>query len=153
MSASLPDREVMAVVSAPDALDVLLQRARTRLDRLHPVEAAAEVASGARLVDTRPEFQRRADGDIPGAIVIERNHLEWRLHPESEGAISEATDLNLRWLVICDEGYSSSLAAATLRLIGLRRATDVLGGFRAWRAAGLPVERGVTPVSPRLYAP
>ncbi len=121
-----------AVATPTDPVERLLRRARSRLDRLHPVNAAAEVAAGALLVDTRPEFQRRADGDIPGAIV-------------------EATDLDLRWVVICDEGYSSSFAAVTLRLLGLRRATDVIGGFRAWRAAGLPVECGETPVAPRLY--
>ena len=75
--------------------------------------------AGARLVDIRPEFQRRADGDIPGAIVIERNHLEWRLHPASSGRIREARDFDAQWIVICDEGFASSLAAATLRAVGL----------------------------------
>ena len=135
-------------------LDRLLDRARQRLDRLHPVEAAAEVAAGVGLlVDTRPELQRRTDGDVPGAIVAERNHLEWRLHPQSEGAIPEATSLDLRWIVLCDEGYSSSLAAATLQLIGLPRSTDVVGGFSAWRAAGLPVVTGRPLARPRLFRP
>src|SRR5207247_10255307 len=120
-------------------LDRLLARARGRLKRLSARRALAAIRKGAILVDTRPEFQRRADGEIPGAIVIERNHIEWRLDPGSEGRIPEAQDANVQWIVICDEGYASSLAAATLQTIGLRRATDVVGGFRAWRAANLPV--------------
>ncbi len=106
--------------------------------------------TGAMLVDTRPEFQRCTDGEIPGAIVVERNHLEWRLHPESTGRIPEAVDLDVQWIVICDEGYSSSFAAATLQLIGLHRATDVVGGFQRWRAAGLPVTAPGTVTPPRL---
>jgi len=106
--------------------------------------------AGARLVDIRPEFQRRADGDIPGAIVIERNHLEWRLHPASSGRIREARDFDAQWIVICDEGFASSLAAATLRAVGLRRVSDVAGGFRAWRAARLPIVKRRTPTAPRL---
>ena len=82
--------------------------------------------NGARLVDTRPQFQRQADGEIPGAIVIERNHLEWRLDPTSAGRIPEATDHDIAWIVLCDEGYSSSLAAASLQRLGLRNATDVI---------------------------
>jgi rhodanese-related sulfurtransferase len=99
-------------------------------------------------VDTRPEYQRRADGDIPGAVVVERNHLEWRLDPHSDSRIPEAVHDRVHWIVICDEGYSSSLAAASLRAIGLVNATDVVGGFQEWRAAGLPVTRGL--VRPRL---
>lgn len=108
------------------------------------------VGDGALIVDIRPEYQRRADGEIPGAIVIERNHLEWRLHPKSAGRIPEATDARVHWVVICDEGYASSLAAATLRDIGLTAATDVVGGFRAWRAARLPIVRRAKPTPPRL---
>ena len=128
----------------------MLARARAQLTRLRPSQALKEIRHGAFLIDTRPEFQRRADGEIPGAIVIERNHLEWRLHPASDGRILEATDANIRWIVICDEGYASSLAAANLKAIGLRRATDVVGGFRAWRAAGLPVAPPGTATPPRL---
>jgi len=106
--------------------------------------------SGAVLVDTRPEFQRRADGEVPGAVVIERNHLEWRLDPHSQGRIPEATDRDITWIVLCDEGYSSSLAAASLQDLGMRNATDVVGGFQAWRRAGLPVERPAEPRQPRL---
>ena len=132
------------------ALDRLLIRARSRLARLRPRQAALAVGGGALIVDIRPEFQRRADGEIPGAIVIERNHLEWRLHPSSDGRIAEATDVRVHWIVICDEGYSSSLAAASLQSIGLRRSTDVVGGFRAWRAARLPIARRARPTRPRL---
>jgi rhodanese-related sulfurtransferase len=131
-------------------LDQLLAGARARLTRLEPTEAWQAVQQGAILVDTRPEFQRRADGEIPGAIVIERNHLEWRLHPDSEGRIAEAVDADVHWIVVCDEGYASSLAAAALQTIGLRRATDVAGGFKAWRATGLPVTFPQTATPPRL---
>jgi len=108
---------------------------------------------GAVLVDIRPEFQRRADGEIPGAIVVERNHLEWRLHPASASRIPEARDPATQWIVICDEGYASSLAAAALQAIGLRRSTDVVGGFHAWRRAGLIVGPPGVVSPPRLSPP
>ena len=117
----------------------LLAAARTRLDRVGPDKAAALVADGALLVDTRPQWQRDAEGTLPGALVIERNHLEWRLDPTSDARIPEATDHDVTWIVVCSEGYSSSLAAASLQDLGLRNATDLDGGFRAWKAAGLPV--------------
>jgi rhodanese-related sulfurtransferase len=110
------------------------------------------IQSGAILVDIRPEFQRRTDGEIPGAVIVERNHLEWRLHPGSSGRIEEAVDVDVHWIVICDEGYASSLAAATLQMIGLRRATDVVGGFQAWRAMMLPVN-SPGPLTPPRLAP
>src|SRR5688572_10432167 len=125
--------------STESRLDRVLAEARAQLTRLEPRQAWDAVQGGATLVDTRPEFQRRADGEIPGAIVVERVHIEWRLHPESSGRIPEARDTDVRWIVICDEGYSSSFAAASLRTIGLPHATDVIGGFRAWRAAKLPI--------------
>jgi rhodanese-related sulfurtransferase len=121
------------------SIDDVLALARVRLRRLHPVDAAEAVRNGARLVDTRPQWQRVAGGEIPGAFIIERNHLEWRLDPASSARIPEATDHDVRWIVICDEGYSSSLAAASLQSLGLRNATDVIGGFQAWKRAGLPV--------------
>jgi rhodanese-related sulfurtransferase len=102
------------------------------------------------MVDIRPEYQRRADGDVPGAIVIERNHLEWRLDPCSPSRIPEATRHDLRWIVLCDEGYSSSLAAASLQDAGLVNATDVEGGFQRWRADGCPVTLHNAPARPRL---
>ena len=130
------------------SVDRLLAEARSGLPRLKPCEAAEAVRAGGFLVDTRPEYQRRADGDVPGAVVIERNHLEWRLDPRSDARIPEAAHERIHWIVLCDEGYSSSLAAASLRAIGLVNATDVTGGFQEWRAAGLPVTPG--PVRPRL---
>ena len=120
-------------------IDELLAAARARLDRVSASEAAAATARGALLVDTRPEWQRRAEGEIPGALVIERNHLEWRLDPTSDARIPEAVDHDVEVIVVCSEGYSSSLAAASLQDLGLRRATDLVGGFRAWRDEGLPV--------------
>ncbi|TDD17963.1 rhodanese-like domain-containing protein [Nonomuraea diastatica] len=134
----------------PLTVDRLLAVARAGLRRLSPAEAAAAVARGARLVDTRPHFQRVADGEIPDAIIIERNHLEWRLDPASPARIREATGYDIAWIVLCDEGYSSSLAAASLHRIGLGHATDVIGGFRAWRLAGLPLTTPAMPTPPRL---
>ncbi|MEV6106704.1 rhodanese-like domain-containing protein [Streptomyces sp. NPDC051940] len=121
-------------------IDDKLDAARRCLDRLNPAQAAAEVADGAVLVDTRPAFQRDADGTVPGALIVERNHLEWRCDPSSGASLPQAVDRDVRWIVFCDEGYSSSLAAASLRWIGLGRATDLVGGFQAWRRAGLPVD-------------
>jgi len=140
-------------VASTSRLDRFLARARSRIARLGPRQAREAAQNGAMLVDTRPESQRRAEGEIPDAIVIERNHLEWRLHPDSSGRIVEAVDANVRWIVFCDDGYASSLAAATLRSIGLRRATDMIGGFRAWRAARLPVTRARPLTAPRLAPP
>jgi rhodanese-related sulfurtransferase len=119
----------------------LLATVQAGLSRLTPVDAWHRVQAGERLVDVRPKSQRLADGEIPGAIVIERNHLEWRCDPCSDARIPEATDHEVAWIVLCDEGFSSSLAAASLQRLGLHNATDVIGGFRAWRKAGLPVIR------------
>jgi len=116
----------------------LLEAARARLDRVGPQEAAARAAAGAHLVDTRPQWQREQEGELPGALVIERNHLEWRLDPSSDARVPQAVDHDVEWILFCSEGYSSSLAAASLQDLGLHRATDVDGGFRAWAAAGLP---------------
>jgi rhodanese-related sulfurtransferase len=123
-------------------IDELLAEARSRLRRVEPQEAAERGRAGAVLVDTRPAFQRDRDGVIPGALVIERNHLEWRFDPASDARVPEATGYDVEVVVLCDEGYSSSLAADSLRALGLHRATDVVGGFQAWKAAGLPVVRG-----------
>ncbi len=122
------------------SIDELLASARSRLLRLDPVGAAAAVEHGALLVDTRPLEQRRRDGLIPGAVVVDRNVLEWRLDPSSEFRIPEAGDRDRTIIVVCNEGYASSLAAATLQDLGLVHATDLDGGFQAWRAAGLPVQ-------------
>jgi rhodanese-related sulfurtransferase len=123
------------------SVDELLAIARTRLTRVSPVEAAARQRAGALLVDLRILEQRTAHGTIPGAEVISLNHLEWRLDPTSASRISAARDEDVDVILVCDEGYCSSLAAARLHELGLRRATDMIGGFQAWRAAGLPVER------------
>ncbi len=136
--------------ASPRTAGELLAAARSGLRRLSPVEAMRAVQRGAVLVDTRPEWQRRADGDIPGAVVVERNHLEWRCDPASPDRVPEATDHAVAWIVCCDEGFSSSLAAASLQALGLHRATDVIGGFRAWRAQGLPVTRPPGTARPRL---
>jgi rhodanese-related sulfurtransferase len=120
----------------------VLAAARARLTRLEPVDAAAAVLDGARLVDIRPGWQRLAEGTVPDAVVIERNHLEWRLDPTSDARIEEAVDHEVAWVVLCSEGYTSSLAAAALQDLGLHRATDVVGGYRAWEAAGLPTAPG-----------
>jgi len=124
----------------PPTVDEMLERARRRLARVEPHQAAAEQAQGALLVDTRTQSQRSQQGKIPGAFVIDRTVLEWRLDPTSPWRIPEATDLQVRVIVVCAEGYSSSLAAASLQDLGLFNATDVIGGFQAWKAAGLPVE-------------
>jgi rhodanese-related sulfurtransferase len=121
-------------------VDDLLAAARARLRRVNPMEAAAAVARGALLVDTRPLQWRQSEGAIPGALLIERNHLEWRLDPASDARIPEAVGYDVEVIVVCSEGYSSSLAAASLQDLGLHRATDLDGGFQAWRAAGLPVQ-------------
>lgn len=115
------------------AIDDLLARARSGLDRVAPEDLAAEVAAGALVVDTRPVEQRARDGELPGAVVVDRNVLEWRLDPTSPHRLPEATGPDLRVVLVCREGYSSSLAAATLQELGLHRATDLVGGFLAWR--------------------
>jgi rhodanese-related sulfurtransferase len=122
------------------SLDDLLADARARLGpRPGPAEAAVALADGALLVDIRPVELRRRDGELPGAVIVDRNALEWRLAPTSSDRLPEAGDPDRVVVVVCDEGYASSLAAATLRELGLSRATDLDGGFRAWAAAGLPV--------------
>ena len=120
----------------------VLASARARLDRIGPQEAAERAERGAHLVDTRPQWQREQEGGLPGAIVIERNHLEWRLDPSSDARIPEAVDHDVEWILFCSEGYSSSLAAASLRTVGLHRATDLAGGVEAWLDAGLPTTSG-----------
>jgi rhodanese-related sulfurtransferase len=122
------------------SVDDLLNQARGRLRRLDPVQAHEAIKAGAILVDTRPEAQRRADGAVPGALLVERNVLEWRLDPNSPARLPEATGYGAHVIVMCSEGYASSLAAASLQDLGLRNATDLAGGFAAWAKAGLPVE-------------
>lgn len=119
-------------------IDEILAGARARLHRLGPQATRDAMAEGAVLVDIRPAAQRAEHGEIPGAIVIERNVLEWRLDPRSDARLPFADRYDLRVIVTCQEGYTSSLAAAALQDLGLFRATDLDGGYRAWREAGLP---------------
>ena len=119
-------------------IDEILAAARGRLLRLTPQQAWRELAEGAALIDIRPAAQRAEEGEIPGSAIVERNHLEWRLDPGCDARLPWVTGYDHRIIVICHEGYTSSLAAAVLHDLGLRRATDVIGGFRAWTAAGLP---------------
>lgn len=121
------------------SVDELLAEAREELDRLEPLDAAAAQVEGALLVDIRYAALRERDGTIPGALIVERNELEWRLDPQCDHRLPEATHHDLRIVVVCNEGYASSFAAVSLRRLGLARATDLIGGFQAWRAAGLPV--------------
>ncbi len=120
-------------------IDELLARVRSRIERVEPPEAWHRVTAGALLVDTRPAEQRDRDGEVPGAVVVDRNVLEWRLDPASPDRLPEVTGYDLEVVVLCNEGYSSSLVADTLRTLGLTRAVDVVGGFVAWSAAGLPI--------------
>ena len=119
-------------------IDDLLAEARTRIVRVTPHEAAARVAGGAYLVDIRPAAQRLREGEVPGSLIVERNVLEWRFDPASEARLPQATGYDVDVIILCSEGYTSSLAADALRSLGLHRATDVIGGFLAWAAAGLP---------------
>lgn len=123
----------------PRTIDELLAQVRSRIGRVTPQEAAARLAAGALLVDTRPWEQRSRDGDVPGAVLVDRNVLEWRLDPASPDRIPQVTGYDLEVVVLCNQGYSSSLVADTLRTLGLHRAVDVVGGFEAWVEAGLPV--------------
>jgi rhodanese-related sulfurtransferase len=120
-------------------IETMLEDARAKLSRVTAEEAAREHAAGAILVDTRTFEQRTRDGTIPGALVIDRTVFEWRLDPTSPSRVDQAKDHDVRVIVICAQGYSSSLAAASLQELGLRNATDVIGGFEAWKAAGLPI--------------
>ena len=133
-----------ATLRPPSArtIDEVLADARSRLTRLSPRETAARMAGGALLVDIRPAAQRAREGEVPGALIVERNVLEWRFDPASDARLPEATGYDLEVIVLCSEGYTSSLAADALRSLGLHRATDVVGGFVAWAEAGLPTTGG-----------
>ncbi|WP_327432180.1 rhodanese-like domain-containing protein [Streptomyces sp. NBC_01236] len=121
-------------------IDELLERVREGLDRVEAKDAYEAAQAGeALLVDTRYAALRERDGLIPGALVVERNELEWRLDPQGSHRAPEATSHDLRIVVFCNEGYASSLAAMSLRQLGLHRATDLVGGFQAWKSAGFPV--------------
>ena len=124
------------------SIEEILALTRSSLTRVSAQEAAQLGDAGALLVDIRPFEQRSRDGEIPGALVIDRNVLEWRLDPASPHRVSEIDGYDQLIIVVCNEGYASSLAAKSLQDLGLRRATDLIDGFVAWRAAGLPVKLG-----------
>lgn len=121
------------------SLDAHLEALRATYRRLDPAGAAAAAEAGALLVDIRYGALRDRDGTIPGAAIVERNELEWRLHPEGSHRLPQAVSYGLPVVVVCNEGYASTLAVASLRTLGLTAVTDLAGGFQAWRAAGLPV--------------
>lgn len=117
------------------AIDKMLAEARRGLDRVQPEDLDREIANGALVIDIRPEENRRAEGTLPGAIILERNVLEWRLDPTSPDRVARADRTDLRVVIFCNDGYASSLAAHSLQQLGLERATDLDGGYRAWRRA------------------
>jgi rhodanese-related sulfurtransferase len=125
-------------------IDHVLEAARARLRRLAADEVPAALQRGALLVDIRPQAQRAHEGEVPGAfkaLVIERNVLEWRCDPTSDARLPQAVSDDVEWVVLCSEGYTSSLAAVALQDLGLHRATDVVGGYHALAAAGLLTAR------------
>ncbi|QRW00767.1 Rhodanese domain-containing protein [Ceratobasidium sp. AG-Ba] len=128
------------------SIDQILADARSRLDRVTP-EAAQESTRvrNAIIIDIRPQAQRTVHGQIPGALVIERNVLEWRLDPQSDARLKDVPGVgtyDFEPIILCQEGYTSSLAAASLQDLGLAKATDIAGGFKAWKDAGLPTIAG-----------
>lgn len=127
-------------VLAASRIDGMLEAARARLHRLTAAEVPGALRDGAYLVDIRPAAQRAREGDVPGALVIERNVLEWRCDPTSDARLPQAVDDDVQWVILCSEGYTSSLAAAALVDLGLHRATDVIGGYHALAADGVLVE-------------
>ncbi len=138
----LTARETLAV-DTPErpprrSIDSVLEASRLEIDRLEPQEAALAMEKGAVLVDIRPSEYREAEGAVPGAVAIERNVLQWRLDPLCDARIESLAHYDRQIIVMCNEGYASSLAAADLRHLGLSRAADLKGGYRAWKAAGLP---------------
>lgn len=121
----------------PSRIDTVLEAARAKLDRIEASDVPDALKRGALLVDIRPAAQRAAEGDVPAALVIERNVLEWRCDPTSDARLPQAVGDDVEWLVLCSEGYTSSLAAAALRELGLHRSTDVVGGYQALKSAGV----------------
>jgi rhodanese-related sulfurtransferase len=137
----------MTADTPPSAIDRLLEKARVGLDRVHAEDLSAEMGRGALVVDIRPVEQRDRDGELAGAVVVPRNVLEWRLDPTSAHRLPEAEEAaGKRVILVCNEGYQSSLAAATLQGLGLPHATDLVGGYQALLALGAgdhePVDQG-----------
>jgi rhodanese-related sulfurtransferase len=130
-------------VSGPRTIAEVLEAARRRLVRLTPEEAQRASTAGAVVVDIRPAAQRATEGELPGALVVERNVLEWRFDPASDARL-EVADHDLAVIVLCQEGYTSSLAAVALQELGVCRATDVIGGYAAWRQADVPLRAGLS---------
>ena len=128
--------------AGPRTIDEILAEARQRLRRLDPAETNEAMGHGAVLVDIRTQAQRTEQGVVPGSLHVERNVLEWRFDPRSDARLPQATGYHVQVIVMCVEGYTSSLAAVALQGLGLARATDLDGGFRAWEKAGLPVLYG-----------
>ena len=112
----------------------ILAEARQSLLRVTPEQLSGELENGTLIIDIRPVEQRQRDGELPGAIVIDRNVLEWRLDPTSEHRLPQVTGYDIRIVIVCNEGYSSSLAAAVLQKLGLHQAVDMIGGYQAWLA-------------------
>ncbi len=132
---------------SPKTVDQLLAEARSRIRRLSPAQTAEALDRGALVIDIRPVAQRHGEGEVPGVRIVERNVLEWRLDPAGPDRLAEVTGYDQQVVVLCSEGYASSLVAATLVEMGFTSAGDLDGGFQAWAAAGLPVRRpaGGTP--------
>ena len=130
----------MTTEAATSRIDEVLAAARRRLRRLPARQVPNALRRGAVLVDIRPQAQRERDGGVPAALVIERNVLEWRCDPTSDARLPQAVDDDVEWVVLCSQGYTSSLAAAALQDLGLHRATDVVGGYWALRETGALAE-------------
>jgi rhodanese-related sulfurtransferase len=132
-----PDESVRVTKSA----DALVGDARRAIERVSPHRAIECQRAGALLIDIRPAQQRATHGEVPGALIIERNVLEWRLDPTGDHRLPEVESHDQHVLILCQQGYASSLAAASLAALGFRRPGDVIGGFEAWVEAGLPTKR------------
>jgi rhodanese-related sulfurtransferase len=118
-------------------IDAVLDAARAKLTRIEASDVPDAIHRGALLVDIRPAAQRAAEGGVDAALVIERNVLEWRCDPTSDARLPQAVGDDVEWLILCSEGYTSSLAAAALQDLGLHRASDVVGGYQALNATGV----------------
>lgn len=132
----------------PQSVDDLLAAARSHLQRITPTAAHQRQQNGALMIDIRPQHQRAHEGEIVGSLFLERNHLEWRFDLQSEWHINEVTSYDQDVIILCSEGYTSSFAAYALQQLGFSKATDVDGGFLAWKSAGLPTQPGGTPPRP-----
>jgi rhodanese-related sulfurtransferase len=135
----VPHDLVMSEFAARRTVHELVEQAAARIERLQPAAAHAAMREGAVLVDLRSDSDRQRDGIVPGSLHVPRSVLEWRLDPGSDWRSPHAPELGERVVVLCAHGFSSVLAAATLVDLGFARAADVVGGFAAWRQAGLPV--------------